>query len=183
MAETVANVFTLGRCRATFDDVDLGIVQNCEVKLSKVTHEVKIDAYAAPIDAVDGGWNGVVEFDLLEADFGTILPKLQGLAQETGTYTSGTSTLTATRVTFGTTGGTAAATGELKLQSSIAARTPEKDIRIYKAFLASCEPTLVFNPEEPVQKGFRLKFAAMIDTSEADGDYLGGFGDFSDVDA
>ena len=183
MAETVANVYTLGRCVADFDDVPLGIVQEAVVTMTKITHEVMIDAYGAPIDAVDGGWAVSAEFVMLEADFGTILPKLDGISKTTGTYVSCTSTLTATRASMGSIGGTAVGTGILKLQSSLAARTPEMDFRIYKAYLAGSSPAIGWNPEEPGQKAFKVKFVGMINNALSDGAMLAAYGDFNDIDA
>ena len=164
-----SNVFSLGRVTATWNSQALGITEECKATFEKITHLVRCEAFASPVDAIDGGWKVSVELMLLERDY-AVLDVLDGITKVVGTATTGT------KVTFGSEAGTAATQGVLSLVSSVTARATTHDLTIYKAVLDNCSPVTQWKPDEPCQKGFILKFTGIIDSSRTTGDYLASIG-------
>jgi protein involved in ribonucleotide reduction len=168
-----ANVFSLGRCNVTLGTTALGITEQVKITMSKTTHLVMSEAYAAPVDAIDGGWAVAAEFMLTEADL-DLLDLLDGVSKVAAVI--GTGTTTYTKAYFGKAGGTAATGLALSFVSTVTARASLFDFTIYKAVLDSCEPVIQFNPEESALKQFSLRFVGLIDSSKGAADLLGAFG-------
>lgn len=161
----ISNVYSPGRCTWTFNSQDFGIMEAVKCTFSKITHKVMSEAYAAPVDAVCGGWSVVVEGIISERDY-DVLNELDGFTKVVGTTTTGT------KITVGGPSGDSAATqAELTLVPTVSARSAEA-ITIHKAVLDNCEPVLGFNPEEPFQKNFLVKFVGIVDGTRSDGDQL-----------
>jgi hypothetical protein len=181
----ISQIYSLGRCEGSLGGEDLGILDEVQVTCEHFVDEVVVPAYAGPIDAVERGWAVFVEATIHQADYDTILPLLTGFTKKAETYEvvgTATETETAIRVAMGGLGGEAAATAVLRLKSSIAARADGNEVRLWKAYLASCTPTIVFAPEQPAQQGFRLRFNCLPDASRDDGDQLASYGDFTGHD-
>ena len=178
----VSQVFSLGRCVGSLGGVDLGILDEVQVTMEHFVDEVSVPAYAGPIDAVERGWAVFVEATIQQADYDDVLPALTGLTKKETPYVDGTETITTARVGLGGIGGASVATAELKLKSSRADKANGNEIRLFKAYLGQCTPTISFTPENAAQQGFRLRFNCLPDTTRADGDQLASYGDFRGYD-
>ena len=165
----VSNVFSLGRCTATFNSQDMGIVEQAKATFDIQVAEVYSEAYASPVDAINKGIKASVEFIISEQDF-DVLASLDGFTKVVGTATTGT------KVTVGGVGGAAATSGELTLVSSVTARQTVNDVTLHKAVMVNSQPVIGWNPEEPAQKGFLVKFVGLVDSSKSDGDMVGSIG-------
>jgi hypothetical protein len=153
-----SNVFSLGRCTATWNSQALGIAQDVSLTLEHKVHEVMVEAYAAPVDAIEGGWAASVELTILEHDY-AVLDALDSIVKVVGTATTGT------KVSFSAAVGAAATQGILTLVSTVTARATVNALTISKAVLANCSPKIVWKPDEACQQAFVLTFVGIIDTS------------------
>jgi hypothetical protein len=161
-----SNIISLGRCTATWNSQALGYVQDVKATLEHKTNLVMVEAFAAPVDAIEGGWAVSVELTVLERDY-AVLDALDNVVKVIGTATTGT------KVAFGSAAGAAATQGILTLVSTVSTRTPVHDMTIAKAVLSNCSPTVVWKPDESCQQGFVLTFTGIIDTTSLDVAVLG----------
>ena len=166
-----ANIMALGPCSGSFATNDLGDLADVTITLAKKVNDIMEPSNYGdnPIDAVDMGISAQAELTVLEADM-TILSNLPGFTKVIGTTTTGT------YISFGgTAGATAITTGALVITPKDSAKIGYKT-ELHKAYLASCEPTIVYTPEGIAQGAFTLVFRGMIDTTKNEGDMVGRFG-------
>ena len=164
----VTKTYPLGHASVSFNGTDCGFMKDVKATIQKVTHEAMIPQFAAPVDAIHGGEVLQVEGNILQRDYAI----LEAVLADCGAKVVGTAT-TGTKFTLGKVGGSQVTSGELVVSSSI---YTTEDFTMHKAFLASCQPTVMWSPEGVAQDGFAVVFRSLVDGTKSNGDYLGSVG-------